>query len=150
MDSIDALISARIAKNLTTTTGDIIYASGANTPARLGIGATNAVLTVVGGVPVWQAPATLTRITGQVTGAGGITAGTGFSVVRNGVGDYTVTFTSAFAAVPIVIAQQTDTGHIWIAPVYSSILAGSFRVQLRDTTNTNFDGAFQFYATTVV
>jgi len=36
-----------------TTTGDIIYASAANTPARLGVGATSQVLTVAGGVPTW-------------------------------------------------------------------------------------------------
>jgi hypothetical protein len=44
-----------IANTLTTTTGDIIYASGANTPARLGIGSTGQVLTVSGGVPTWAA-----------------------------------------------------------------------------------------------
>ena len=47
----------RFIKNtLTTTTGDIIYASAANTPARLGIGSTNQVLTVSGGVPTWATP----------------------------------------------------------------------------------------------
>ena len=49
------LANGAIAKTLTTTTGDIIYASGANTPARLGIGSTNQVLTVSGGVPSWAA-----------------------------------------------------------------------------------------------
>ena len=44
-----------IAKSLTTTTGDIIYASGANTPARLGIGSTGQLLGVSGGVPAWTA-----------------------------------------------------------------------------------------------
>lgn len=46
-----------IAKTLTTTTGDMIYASGANTPARIGIGSTGNVLTVSGGIPSWAAPA---------------------------------------------------------------------------------------------
>ena len=47
----------RFIKNtLTTTTGDIIYASAANTPARLGIGSTSQVLTVSGGVPAWATP----------------------------------------------------------------------------------------------
>jgi hypothetical protein len=47
----------RFIKNtLTTTTGDIIYASAANTPARLGIGSTGQVLTVSGGVPTWATP----------------------------------------------------------------------------------------------
>jgi hypothetical protein len=40
-----------------TTTGDIYYASAANTPARRAIGTTGDVLTVSGGVPVWSAPA---------------------------------------------------------------------------------------------
>lgn len=54
-----------IAKTLTTTTGDIIYASAANTPARLGIGSTNQVLTVSGGIPAWAAASSgaLTLIT---------------------------------------------------------------------------------------
>jgi hypothetical protein len=45
--------AAFINDSLLTTTGDTIYASGANTPARLGIGTTGQVLTVSGGVPTW-------------------------------------------------------------------------------------------------
>ncbi len=48
------LANGAIPKTLTTTTGDIIYASGANTPARLGIGSAGQVLTVSGGVPAWS------------------------------------------------------------------------------------------------
>lgn len=51
--AIQTQMDAKIAKTLTTTTGDIIYASGANTPARLGIGSTDQVLKVSGGVPAW-------------------------------------------------------------------------------------------------
>jgi hypothetical protein len=47
--------AAFINDSLLTTTGDTIYASGANTPARLGIGTTGQVLTVSGGVPTWAA-----------------------------------------------------------------------------------------------
>jgi hypothetical protein len=42
-----------INNTLTTTTGDLIYASSANTPARLGIGTSGQVLTVSGGIPAW-------------------------------------------------------------------------------------------------
>jgi hypothetical protein len=50
--------STYIAKTLTTTTGDIIYASGANTPARLEIGSASQVLQVSsGGTPEWATPA---------------------------------------------------------------------------------------------
>jgi hypothetical protein len=51
------LAAAAIPKTLTTTTGDIIYASSANTPARLGIGTASQVLSVSGGVPAWTTPA---------------------------------------------------------------------------------------------
>lgn len=47
------LANGAIAKTLTTTTGDIIYASSANTPARLGIGSAGQLLSVSGGVPAW-------------------------------------------------------------------------------------------------
>ena len=56
VDTDGAVTDAQyIAKNVITTTGDIIYASGANTPARLGIGSTGQVLKVNGGVPTWGA-----------------------------------------------------------------------------------------------
>ncbi len=42
---------------LLTTTGDTYYASAAGTPARLGIGSTDQVLKVSGGVPTWATPA---------------------------------------------------------------------------------------------
>jgi hypothetical protein len=45
--------SNAIQNALLTTTGDTIYASGASTPARLGIGTSGQVLTVSGGVPAW-------------------------------------------------------------------------------------------------
>jgi hypothetical protein len=50
------VISSVINNTLTSTTGDIIYASGANTPARLGIGSSAQVLTVSGGIPAWATP----------------------------------------------------------------------------------------------
>lgn len=46
-----------ILKTLTTTTGDIIYASANNTPNRLGIGTQNYVLTAGATIPSWATPA---------------------------------------------------------------------------------------------
>jgi hypothetical protein len=60
-----ALTSGVINNTLTTTTGDMIYASSANTPARLAIGSTNQVLTVTGGVPTWATPAAGTTANDQ-------------------------------------------------------------------------------------
>ena len=55
--AIQTQLDAKTAKSTLSTTGDIYYASAANTPARLAIGSTSNVLTVAGGVPTWAAPA---------------------------------------------------------------------------------------------
>jgi hypothetical protein len=49
-------LSSKTDKSTLTTTGDIYYASSANTPARLGIGSTGQVLTVSSGLPSWATP----------------------------------------------------------------------------------------------
>jgi hypothetical protein len=49
--------NAAIPKSTVTTAGDIIYATGASTVTRAGIGSTGQILTVSGGVPVWASPA---------------------------------------------------------------------------------------------
>jgi hypothetical protein len=46
-----------ITKALLVATGDMIYASGANTPAALTIGDDNDVLTVATDIPGWEPPA---------------------------------------------------------------------------------------------
>ena len=54
LSSVAQNASAKIDKSILTTKGDIIYASAANTPTRLGIGANGKVLKVVSGVPAWS------------------------------------------------------------------------------------------------
>ena len=54
-----------------TTTGDTLYASAANSPARLGIGSTGQVLTVASGVPSWATLSTTPTFTGCL--ASGVT-----------------------------------------------------------------------------
>jgi hypothetical protein len=62
MDAIQTALSARINKSVGTTNGDIIYFTGASTPARLGIGSSGQVLTVSGGVPAWSIAPGMTLI----------------------------------------------------------------------------------------
>ena len=53
------------ALNPMTSVGDMIYEGAGPTAARLPIGSTNQVLTVIGGIPSWQTPAAgVTSITG--------------------------------------------------------------------------------------
>jgi len=66
-----AAATTYVAKTLTTTTGDIIYASAANTPARLGIGSSAQVLTVASGIPTWATPSGGTLPVLTTTAAGG-------------------------------------------------------------------------------
>lgn len=61
----------------TWTTGDLLYASATNTLAKRAIGSTGEVLTVVGGVPTWAAPAT----SGTVTSVSTVTTGMGLTMV---------------------------------------------------------------------
>ena len=54
LSSVAQNASAKIDKSILTTKGDIIYASGAGTPTRLGIGTNGKVLKVVNNVPAWS------------------------------------------------------------------------------------------------
>jgi hypothetical protein len=60
-----ALTSGVINNSLLSATGDTIYASSANTPARLAVGTTGQILTVAGGVPTWATPAAGTTANDQ-------------------------------------------------------------------------------------
>ena len=67
--AIQTQLDAKTAKSTLSTTGDIYYASSANTPARLGIGSTGNVLTVASGIPSWAAPAGGGGLTSIASGA---------------------------------------------------------------------------------
>jgi hypothetical protein len=73
--AVQTQLDAKTAKATLTTTGDIYYASAANTPARLGIGSSAQVLTVASGVPSWATPGgasyTWTSYTPTITSQGG-------------------------------------------------------------------------------
>ena len=76
------VIASVVNNTLTSTTGDMIYASAANTPARLGIGSSAQVLTVSGGIPSWATPA------GGVTFSGTRVrnSGSGILIIPNATG----------------------------------------------------------------
>lgn len=62
----------------TYTTGDILYASAANTLSKLPIGATGTVLTVAGGIPSWAASGVFSWI--DTSGSFSPTAGNGYFI----------------------------------------------------------------------
>jgi len=90
-------LSGVINNTLTTTTGDMIYASGANTPARLGIGSSGQVLTVASGIPSWATASSGGGITllsttniGSVTSVTVSINATGYESVRIAIRDFSL------------------------------------------------------------
>lgn len=94
-----------INNTLTTTTGDIIYASSANTPARLGIGSSGQVLTVSGGIPAWAAAAAGGKVLQVVsaTSTGGVDSYTSTYVDSNLSASITPSSTSSKI---LILGQQ--------------------------------------------
>lgn len=120
------------------TTGDLLYASGSDTPAKLGIGTTSQVLTVIGGLPSWQTPSTATVLTGGTerieratvtcSGSSSITrqSGTWITAIGNiSSGNCAITIAAGiFSAAPTctIGLHATDATNIYSleAPVTSS------------------------------
>jgi hypothetical protein len=107
--AVQTQLDAKTAKSTLTTTGDIYYASAANTPARLGIGSTGNVLTVASGIPSWAAPAGGGKVLQVVTA-------TTATAVTNSTGSFddtgitaTITPTSATSTILIMISASAFT-----------------------------------------
>jgi hypothetical protein len=140
--------------NPSTTLGDIEYRSStANTNTRLGIGTTNQVLTVSGGVPAWITPAgAVTNYTLLNTGGTALTGATTVTVsgisgiqklwiyikgasAANNYSYITVRLNGDTASNYQTIAQQFDTGAAYFIPfddLNASIYVG--RIGVASTT----------------
>ncbi|GIK83396.1 MAG: hypothetical protein BroJett025_00180 [Patescibacteria group bacterium] len=93
-------------------TGDIIYSSATNTLTTLGIGSTNEVLTVAGGVPTWA----------TITGGGGLCS----NCLVNNPGS-TQTITPAAATAIGLVIKQASSGSV-----------DTFRVESNDGSSVYF------------
>jgi hypothetical protein len=132
--TLKAQIDAQIPDTLLTTTGDVIYASGASTPARLGIGTTGQVLSVSGGVPAWATPAagyaptliSTTTMSGSTTTISGI-AGANYSALYL----YTVN---------VLSSSNNSTANITINGVTSGYVGNSMDVTW--STNISLNNLF--------
>lgn len=118
-------VAAASLQSLLTATGDIPYASAANTPARRAIGSTGDVLTVAGGVPTWAAPGATTLVSpalvaplvGRVRSAAVVTANTAY-----------------LFPLPIASAEVVFTRFIWAIATSSGNL--DFGVYYSDDEST--------------
>jgi len=99
-------LTTKTDKSTLTTTGDIYYASSANTPARLGIGSASQVLTVSGGIPSWATPAGGGKVL-QVVHGSTSTAVTFASTTFTDTGlSGTITPTLASSKILVLVNQQ--------------------------------------------
>lgn len=93
------------------------------------------------------------RVTrGEVNADGTIARGGGFTVVRNGVGDYTVTFDTAFSATPVVVVGNGPNAHVPVVRLSTGTPPSTtgFRVfGFVANTAAGADTAFTFTATSV-
>ena len=101
--------SGTLTVNVTATTGDMLYASSTNTISRLAVGSNTQILTIVGGVPTWAAPANSGTVTSVglslASGLTGFLGVTGTPVTTSGTLSLTVTATAG----DILYASATNT-----------------------------------------
>lgn len=134
-----------IPKTLTSTTGDIIYASSANTPARLGIGSTGNVLTVSGGIPAWAAPASGDFVLINTTSFSAVSSQSVNDVFSSTYDNYVIKLNNCTGSTDLFVALRlrvsgTDTTTNYR---YQNIQADSTTVAgSRSTSTTSFPNVF--------
>ncbi len=83
-------------------------------------------------------------VRGGFTGLGTVIAGTGFTLVRNSVGVYTVIYASPFASPPIVTATPVNGSPVY---VFITVMdANTVTINVRNTFNVATDAAVNFIA----
>jgi len=122
--------AAFVNDSLLTATGDIIYASGASTPARLGIGSTGQMLSVSGGVPTWATPAAATP-----TFAGCSVYNSASFSISSGV-DTTLTWNSEFFDTNGFHSTSSNTERITIPTGYG----GKYQISVSNRWEANGTG----------
>lgn len=92
-------------------------------------------------------PETLRILRGTVNTNGAILAGSGFAATRNGAGDFTITYSTAFSGQPSVVATAAVVSPAAITTIIlSSALATSARIGLVNAAGTAQDTVFEFIA----
>lgn len=97
-----------------------------------------------------RAPSTVVSgpriVRGSVNSAGTIVRGSGYTVTKNGTGDYTINFTTPFAATPVVNLTSQSWAAI-LRPDLTPYSASQIRLQcFNTTTGAAIDGGFDFEA----
>lgn len=100
-------------------------------------------LDATGRIPTGLLPRIVTGIVGS---AGSVDAGTGWSVVQNSTGDYTVTFDVPFASLPVVLVSGSDAHGATICVETSGVSAAGFNAITFTTVPALSDRGWNFVA----
>jgi hypothetical protein len=130
--------SNAIQNSLLTTTGDTIYASGASTPARLGIGTTGQVLTVAGGVPTWAtaggSTTTLSQVaSGSLSGSSTVISGLTQDNLQLIIGDVT---TNSNQILRVRVNSNSTSNYFYTVNLMEGVAASDFSTYLTVSPNT--------------
>jgi hypothetical protein len=125
--------------NPMTTTGDMVYSSSGSTPARLGIGSTNQVLTVAGGIPSWATPASSGALVISQIATGTMPAASSLSLT--GLSSYdtlivrldSLTWATSGASIMVTINSDTAANYELVGGYNQANFSTSF-----GTTATNY------------
>ncbi len=120
----------------TYDTGDMIYATGANTLGKRTIGSTGNVLTVVGGVPAWAASTSQVFVKTGYSGTGAVSTGTTLvpwddTIPQNTEGNeymtlaYTPTSASNVLEIEVVAHASGSGGGVMTAALFQDATANA-------------------------
>lgn len=136
----------------TYATGDILFASGINTLAKLAAGSNTNVLTLAAGVPTWAAPAT--NFTGSlVTLGNGAPADSTTYYLTQGSALTSTTVSSTINArfyAPKACTLNTVFGAFRVSTVLGTAENCTLFIRKNDTTNTNISTTIQLTAVDVL
>jgi hypothetical protein len=86
-------------------------------------------------------------IRGNVSSAGAISQGTGFTVTNLATGRYQIDAQTAFSAIPTIVASAADSGGISIATFTTASSTTTMVVEFRNAANAYTATAFSFIIT---
>ncbi len=101
----------------TYTTGDILYASAANTLSKLPVGSNTQILTLVAGIPAWAAPAT----SGTVTSV----SGTLNRITSTGGNTPVIDISAAYVGQTSITTLGTITTGVWNGTAVGATFGGT-------------------------
>lgn len=124
--------------------GDLAGGTGANTAAKLTVGANGSVLAAASGETtglIWKK-----MVWGRVNADGTAAAGSNFTSSKTATGRYTVTFDSAFSTAPVAILTPYATAATQFIFLIATPTTTTLSIDCTSFAGSDTDKAFSFLA----